>query len=212
MTSLRAFLHELRAGSDLKRAIAELRRLEYLLPSQEARFAVPFAFRGRGLFHSIRPRQTPVEIEGLYRAISRLSPRATLEIGTAKGGTLYLWAQASAPDATVLSIDCPSGGEGGYPAARVPLHEAFGRPDQRVRLLQADSKDPATVERVRTLLCPGRKLDFLFIDGDHTLEGVRADFRNYAPLVREGGRIGFHDILAQPWSPTTQVHVLWDEL
>ena len=37
--------------------------------------------------------------------------------------------------------------------------------------------------------------DFLFIDGDHTVEGVTKDFLLYRPLVRKGGVIAFHDIL-----------------
>ncbi|RPH56645.1 MAG: class I SAM-dependent methyltransferase, partial [Acidobacteria bacterium] len=38
-------------------------------------------------------------------------------------------------------------------------------------------------------------LDVLFIDGDHSYEGVRRDFEMYRPLVREGGLIVFHDIV-----------------
>jgi len=41
----------------------------------------------------------------------------------------------------------------------------------------------------------GTQLDVLFIDGDHSLEGVRQDFLAFAPLVREGGIIAFHDIV-----------------
>jgi predicted O-methyltransferase YrrM len=36
-------------------------------------------------------------------------------------------------------------------------------------------------------------IDFLFIDGDHHYEAVRREYQLYAPLVREGGIIGFHD-------------------
>jgi hypothetical protein len=38
----------------------------------------------------------------------------------------------------------------------------------------------------------------LFIDGDHTYEGVRRDFEMYSPLVRKGGIIAFHDIYPGP--------------
>jgi len=40
--------------------------------------------------------------------------------------------------------------------------------------------------------------DFLFIDGDHTYEGVEGDFEMYSPLVRRGGIIAFHDIVPGP--------------
>ena len=50
---------------------------------------------------------------------------------------------------------------------------------------------------MRTALA-GRPLDVLFIDGDHSYDGVASDFAAYGPLVRQGGLIGFHDIVAQP--------------
>lgn len=33
----------------------------------------------------------------------------------------------------------------------------------------------------------------LFIDGDHTYEGVKADWEKYSPLVVKGGWVFFHD-------------------
>jgi cephalosporin hydroxylase len=36
-------------------------------------------------------------------------------------------------------------------------------------------------------------VDFLWIDGDHTYEGCKADYENYSPLVVPGGLIGIHD-------------------
>jgi len=42
------------------------------------------------------------------------------------------------------------------------------------------------------------KLDFLFIGGDHTYEGVRMDFEMYSPLVRSCGIVVFHDIVPGP--------------
>ena len=37
-------------------------------------------------------------------------------------------------------------------------------------------------------------MDFLFIDGDHTAKGMKEDFLNYLPMVRQGGLIAIHDI------------------
>ena len=41
----------------------------------------------------------------------------------------------------------------------------------------------------------GRKFDFLFVDGDHSYDGVVSDFVAYYPLVRPGGLIALHDIV-----------------
>lgn len=37
------------------------------------------------------------------------------------------------------------------------------------------------------------KIDFLFIDGDHSVEGCKTDFDLYSPKIVSGGFIAFHD-------------------
>ena len=58
----------------------------------------------------------------------------------------------------------------------------------------------------------GRKLDFLFIDGDHRYEGVRRDFEMYGPLVRRGGIIAFHAIVPGPPENVGGVPRFWREI
>ena len=38
------------------------------------------------------------------------------------------------------------------------------------------------------------KFDVIFIDGDHTYDGVKKDFELYSDLINKGGIICFHDI------------------
>ena len=130
-------------------AVAQIRALEQKLPGPRSRFAIPFVYRGSGYFRTIQPRQNPVEIEGLFEAVCDLAPSRVLEIGTARGGSLYLWIQAATADATIVSVDLPGGDFGGaYPPARVPFYEAFSRPGQTLNLLRLDSHDAGTVRQV----------------------------------------------------------------
>lgn len=39
----------------------------------------------------------------------------------------------------------------------------------------------------------------VFVDGDHTYEGVMADYRNYAPLLADGGIMVFDDYANPQW-------------
>lgn len=209
---MKQLVYDLFAEKHRGAAIAQIRALEQKLPSAGARFAIPFVFRGQGYFRTIQPRQNPVEIESLFKSVCALHPRRVLEVGTARGGSLYLWIQAATPDATIVSVDLPGGDFGGaYPAPRVPFYEAFRRPEQHLTLFRLDSHDSQTHEQVRQVF-EGQPLDFAFIDGDHTYVGVKADFEDYGPMVRAGGLIAFHDILPRPDLPSIQVDRLWAEL
>ncbi len=60
-----------------------------------------------------------------------------------------------------------------------------------------------TVLRGRTkdvaVMIPDGALDFVYIDGDHTLRGVTIDLQKMLPKVRPGGFIGGDDFSASPW-------------
>ncbi|MEM0235668.1 class I SAM-dependent methyltransferase [Thermofilum sp.] len=118
----------------------------------------------------ITPMQIEEEIARLLNLLADLRPKALLEVGTASGGTLFLFCQVAQPDAIVISVDLPGGPfGGGYPEWRIPLYKSFAKERQRIHLIRADSHDPKTLEIVKRILGDG-KLDFLFIDGDHTYE------------------------------------------
>lgn len=67
-------------------------------------------------------------------------------------------------------------------------------PETRIVAVSGDSKHPAVRQAVREAL--GGPVDVLFLDGDHSYDGVRRDHEIYGPLVRPGGLIAFHDIVA----------------
>lgn len=177
------------AGMALRRHADRAETLDDLLD-------IAFGFDSFGI--TITPGQLRPEIEGLLQRLREEPPRRMLEIGTWSGGSLFLFSQVATVDAHMISVDLPDGEfGGGYPAWKTPLYRRFARSGQRLDLLRADSHDPGTFKQVEGLL-DDEKLDFLFIDGDHSYEGVRQDFEMYSPLVREGGMIGFHDIAAPP--------------
>jgi predicted O-methyltransferase YrrM len=146
------------------------------------------------------PWQERSEIRSLLTTIADLQPKTIFEIGTSNGGTLFLFARVAAPEALIVSVDLPHGEfGGGYPPWRGHLYRSFAGPRQQIRLLRADSHKQQTLETARTALA-GREVDVLFIDGDHTYDGVKRDFEMYGPLVSNGGVIAFHDIV--PPSPS----------
>jgi predicted O-methyltransferase YrrM len=160
----------------------------------------------------IRPAQIRSEIVEFLELIRARKPKTVLEVGTFNGGTLFLFTRVAAPDATLVSLDLPFGMfGGGYPEWKLPLYESFARAQQEVRLVRADSHTTETRERVRAIF-GNRRVDFLFIDGDHTYEGVKCDFELYSPLVAEDGLIAFHDIVDGPAEYVGGVHRFWTEV
>ncbi|MDK2915195.1 MAG: hypothetical protein PWQ79_2110 [Thermococcaceae archaeon] len=173
---------------------------------------VRFTFTFKYLGFNIKPLQIFEEILELAKLVSGLEPKVVLEIGTANGGTLFFWSRLASDDATLISIDLPGGlFGGGYPLWKVPLYRSFAKPHQKMYLLRANSHDPTTLEKVKELL-RGKQVDFLFIDGDHTYKGVKRDFEMYAPLVRKGGIIAFHDIVLHPPETGCEVNKFWNEI
>jgi cephalosporin hydroxylase len=184
----------------------EICRLDLSRRSLEQLVDEVFRFSG-GYF---RPVQVQCEIIKALQEIRKLRPKYIVEVGTAAGGTLFLWSRVADPAATIVTIDLP-GGEfgGGSSYLRVPMFRSFALPGQTVHIIRGDSHNPQTVEQTKIHLA-GNPVDFLFIDADHTESGVRSDYGLYAPLVRRGAIIGFHDIAIT--SPEYGVRTLWSEL
>ncbi len=166
----------------------------------------------RGFHGLIHAMQVPVEISELLREIAGLRAQRIMEIGTARGGTLFALTRVAAADAHLISLDLPGGSwGGGYPWWKVRLYRSLALPHQRIDLIRGDSHGAASLDAVRRAF-GGRKLDVLFIDGDHTYAGAKQDFEQYGPLVREGGIIAFHDIADHPSGMGGDVPKLWREL
>jgi len=161
---------------------------------------------------SISPAQVKEEIAKLLEILTKHKLKSMLEIGTAKGGTLFLFTKFSSPDAVIISVDLPSGPfGGGYPEWRTQLYKSFAIQNQKINLIRENSHDFSTLKMVEKVL-KGRKLDFLFIDGDHRYDGVKRDFEMYSRLVRKGGLVAFHDICYHPPETGCEVHKLWNEI
>lgn len=140
------------------------------LPSQ-VRSAVEAAYR----YYSIG--QLEWEIEQVCLRLVNLNPSVIVEIGAYRGGMAYVLSHLAA---TVISVDID--------------HNGFLHDLKRDSILHVtgNSTLETTIEQAKAHL-GGRPIDFLFIDGDHTPEGVTSDWRLWSPLVRPGGLVGFHD-------------------
>jgi len=147
-------------------------------------------FTGIGLYYKIKPVQIESEISELFNIVTNLKPKVICEIGTDRGGTLYLWSKAIQPDGLIISIDLPRT----YRKSLNRFFCSFFSETQRIHFLRENSQSAECQMSVRKIL-NGKKIDFLFIDADHSYEGVKNDFKFYSEFVRKPGLIAFHDIL-----------------
>ena len=143
--------------------------------------------------------QKEAELGPFLALVMDLNPlNLVVEVGSYDGGTLWAWQQLG-PE--VIGVDLPPPGH--EDAVRL---NSLGCP-----IVCGDSHSPATLDRLKEVLA-GRPVDMLFIDGDHSYDGVKADYEMYGPLVRPGGLIGLHDILQHPEMPFIQVNRFWATL
>ena len=149
--------------------------------------------------------QIRYEIMSLAKAVAELKPKNILEIGTARGGTLFIWSHLAS--SKVISCDLED------PKQRREIYESFPNPASNCKVthLNGDSHEKSFLQRVEKELA-GEKVDFLFIDGDHTEVGVEQDYNDYHHLVRSGGLIAFHDIVEKQAIPCNQVYYFWKRL
>jgi len=161
------------------------------------------------LFHEFGAQQRLAEYLAVARRIRERFEllRVVIEIGSAAGGTLALWSELATPDALLVSVDVRQGPEACY-SDEALRSAAMGR---RVALIRADSRLPGTREAVAQALGHSQA-DLLFLDGQHQAAVVRSDLRTYAPCVRDGGIVAFHDIALHPGLREVRVHELWWEL
>jgi len=131
------------------------------------------------------PGQNTEEILGLLHLIKEKKVKEIFEIGTSFGGTLYLFSKMAEKTAHIVTIDLT--------IKNKTLLPSFGRNQQRITLIESDSTLSTSIDRIKQLFPDG--IDFLFIDGDHSYEGVKKDFDTYARFVKSGGMIAFHDIV-----------------
>lgn len=160
--------------------------------------------------------QDPEEFEQFLKTITahfKNRPINVLEIGSMFGGTLWYWLQYLNVKNLYVIDKCVAPNDVRFEPQRICHYEKWPRWAHKkncdIMTIFADSNAPATQNSIKTL---APKIDFLFIDGDHTQEAVAADFMNYKSFVHPGGLIAFHDICFPPSSVHYGVKPVWEKV
>ncbi len=124
---------------------------------------------------------TSKELVGLYTTAVDIKPKVTVEIGACQGVASTMLGYAASKSAGHLYS---------YDILEQPKwHQNI----QDNGLLAFATLIIAESPNIDINELPFSVIDYLLIDGDHSYEGVMSDYVHWAPLVRTGGRIAFHD-------------------
>lgn len=165
--------------------------------------------------------QKKYELEMIQEFLKKYKIKNVLEIGTYRGGTARLWANMLDDENGHVyccdkQFDWGNFKDNGYIGTE---NKEYNREvyngtniENKIVEFKGDSHDSEFIKNVKNNIT--EKVDILFIDGDHTYEGVKQDFINYYDLVKENGFIIFHDIVDSKHHRDygCVVSILWNEI
>jgi predicted O-methyltransferase YrrM len=154
------------------------------------------------------------ELTRFLENVAPRKPKVVVEIGTARGGVFYALAQVAHDKATLVSIDLPGGSNcGGQTENERKVFSCFGKREQSIHFLPGNSQHITTKRSLKQILGK-KKVDLLFIDGDHSYGGVASDLRMYREFLSKDALVVFHDICvtSKEFGPGNEVGEIWAEL
>lgn len=163
-----------------------------------------YQYQGVGLYESIEPMQHREELINLIQEVQKISPSTIMEIGTARGGTLYCWSRVF-ETSKIISVDIS------HIQPRTKIIERFDN-STNIRCIEGHSQTDTVKSKISHTVGPNHSIDFLFIDGGHKYDEVKNDFELYKDLVSDGGIIALHDIVPRDDRPHYGVNKFWNEL
>jgi len=139
------------------------------------------------------PMMEPIETDLLIKCIKKCK-KHIVEIGTYKGGSASLISVYLPKKIKLTTIDIfkipikgsipPKGKYPTYKQAKKTI-EKQGK-IKKVNIIKNTSKKVAKDWK--------KKIDILFIDGDHRYKGIKEDFKNWEPHLIKKGIVLIHDI------------------
>ena len=134
----------------------------------------------------------------LFGLVRQINARKVIEIGRYKGGSTLVIAAAMEGNGTLWSIDI------GEKEERLHSDQAHRRFDDQVADLcrKFNLKADLLVGDSRSIQVETGEVDLVFIDGDHSYDGVRNDFERFGRRVRVGGAVLLDDAFSDGISRT----------
>jgi glycosyltransferase involved in cell wall biosynthesis len=116
--------------------------------------------------------------------VRTLNPTAILEIGVESGGTMKIWEQLLPQNKSsiLIGIDLSPN-----------MQWDITKSKASVTVIKGNAHTEEVLQQVKEIL-QDRKLDFIFIDSEHTPTAARLETETYQQFIKPLGVIGYHDI------------------
>lgn len=150
-----------------------------------------------GYFRNIEGWLSDKEAIGLYLIARKLSKNSIIvEIGSWKGKSTFC-IDKGLKKGTIYAID-PFNAEGESGSKEIyeankgtqPLINQF---QDNIKLANSNNKIEILKGYSNQFADYFKEIDFLFIDGDHSIEGCKYDYETFSGFVKVGGFLAFHD-------------------
>lgn len=149
-----------------------------------------------------RLQQHPTEWEHFLEYVKELQPKVIVEIGIASGASTLCLSHFTD---CIIAIDCC-----------VPKNQnVFNdiRKNCECHFVVEDTNQGKCITKLMHFL-GDRKIDLLFIDGEHTYRGAKRDFNKFTKLLAPNGIVALHDIVNSYYhrKQGCKVYKFWDEI
>lgn len=129
-----------------------------------------------------------------HAAIAAAAENVIVEIGVLFGDTTKVLLGAAKPTTHIYGID---------PIIPDSMNEALIGSVEKINELVAQYPNFTFIKdySFNVVKTWDKEIDYIFIDGDHQYEAVKADYEQWLPFVKVGGIIAIHDSAANRGGP-----------
>ncbi len=140
-----------------------------------------------------QPHTQTTQAERDCLAVYAAGKHRLVELGVYEGVSTYILGRAMAPTGVLYAVDPFIPGRLGFCWSELVARKEASRTRRDIVFVKLLSRDAAQAIK--------GDFDMVFIDADHSFDGIRQDWNDWSPRVIRGGIIALHDTCVPAHNP-----------